>query len=883
MNEAINKADQLLSSVQKAEIKKTQAKLRVFFGMSAGVGKTYAMLKAAHRAKNEGKDIVIGFAESHGRIETSQLFKGLEFIPLKKIHYRDKEFEELDLDAILARKPEIVVIDELAHSNIPGSRHNKRYQDLLEILDAGISVYTAVNVQHIESRKDSVEKITGITIQETVPDSIIERADLIELIDISPSELLQRLREGKVYLGDKAVNAQQNFFKEAPLSALRETSLRLVAERVDRDVQEMTQIGEIQGPLNTNERLMVAISHSPYSEKLIRSARRIAYNLEAPWIAVNVDTGLKLSDKDELQRNKNIELAIELGAKVITITDTNLAQALSTIARQYNVSQIMVGRPSKKSIKDFFEGGSFLDQLIKEAKDIDIHLIKQEDNYKAIKSFSWTGFNSPFIHYCYSFILVSLITLIGYFIQNFIGYHAVGFIFLLGVLAISLIFNLGPILFTALTSALSWDLLFIPPFGTLDISAPEDIMMCTAFFIAAASTGILTSRIRKQKKILKDRGEKNQLLYEISRCLVSERNLTIALTIVLQELEKSFKGKFFIIRASNGSLDLDSTIGSTQLINDHELGVAKWVYEKGNSAGWSTDTLPASKGLYIPLKSSQFKVGVLAYMPENKVLYREQSDLLHIISREIALVLERDIFEKKAKEVEQLEACDKLHQALLSSISHEIKTPLTTIIGTATTIIDLKENSDSKLMKDLLDELLGSAEKLKYIVENLLDMTRIQSESLVLKKEWYDISDIINSIINKNTRLLKNFSVNYKFQEDLPLIFVDYKLLEQALANIILNAAHYSVPGTIITITIISNTDNLIISINDQGPGISEHERTKIFDKFYRISGSTNNGTGLGLYISKEILDLHSASIQVKDGENNKGTKFIITLPLTHG
>ena len=770
MNEPVNKADHLLDSVQKAENKKSQAKLKIFFGMSAGVGKTYAMLRAAHQAKNEGKDVVVGVAESHGRTETLELFQGLEFIPFKKIHYRDKDFEELDIDAVLLRNPDIVVIDELAHSNVPGSRHNKRYQDVLEILNAGIDVYTAVNVQHIESRKDTIEKITGISIQETVPDSIIERANLIELIDIPPSELLKRLQEGKVYIGDKAIKAQQNFFKEAPLSALRETSLRLVAERVDRDVQEMTQLGEIQGPLNTNERLMVAVSHSPYSENLIRAARRIAYNLEAPRIAVNIDTGRKLSDKDELQLNKNIELAIELGAKVITVTDTNLAQALSAVAKQYNVSQIIVGKPKQRSIGDLFEGQSFLDQLIKEANDIDIHIIQQQTAQKQIENFTWIGFNSPIAHYWYSLIFVFLVTLITYFIQNVIGYQAVGFVFLLGVLSISLIFNLGPILFTAFISTVLWDLFFIPPFGTLHISNPADIMMCIAYFITAAVTGILTSRIRKQKKILKERSEKTQLLYEISKYLVSERNLTEALDKILEELARVFKGKFLIIREKkDGLLDINSILGSKEIIDDRELSVAEWAHQRGNSAGWSTDTLPASKALYIPLKTSQFKLGVLGYVPVNKVFSHDYSDLLYTISREIALVLEKDLLEKKAKDFEKLEAFEKLHQALLSSISHELKTPLTTIIGAATTILDLKPNSDKALMEVLLDELLDSAEKLKYIVENLLDMTRIQAGSLTLKKEWYDVRDLINSIVSKNKRLLKNFTINYSFQEDLPL------------------------------------------------------------------------------------------------------------------
>ncbi len=884
MNENQQKSDELLRLIKKSEAKESRAKLRVFFGMSAGVGKTYTMLKAAHQAKNDGKDIVIGIAETHGRIETEALLHGLEIIPKKKISYRENQFEELNIDAILDRKPEIVIVDELAHTNIPGSRHNKRYLDVLELLDAGIDVYTAINVQHVESRKETIEKITGISMQETVPDSILDRADLIELIDISPSELIKRLKEGKVYLGDKADYAQRNFFKEAPLSALREIALRLIAERVDHEIQELTQIGELRGPLNINERLMVAISHSPYSERLIRSARRIAFNLEAPWIAVHVDIGMRLSDFDETQLRKNIELARKLGAHIVTIVDNNLPAALSKIARQYNVSQIIIGRPLKKTFKDFIEGGSLLDQLVKHANEIDIHVIHNEEvKFKATTRGFRFSLNSPVQHYIYSFIFVMALALLSYFLQNYIGYEAIGFIFLLGVLLVSLSFNFGPIVFTAIISTLTWNLLFIPPIGTFHIYKSTDFMICIVYFIAAAITGILTNRVRNQQKVLRERGEKTQVLYEISRTIVGETNIDNALTIILKQLEKTFSGNFFIIKTHPEVHSLGEVIGLKDIIDDKEWGVAKWVFEKQQIAGWSTDTLPSSKGLYLPLKTSQSIVGILVYTPEKHLILSQESfEFLYTIGREIALALEKDLLIEKSREVDKLEAYEKLHQALLSSISHELKTPLTTIIGTAGTILSLKDYSQTQLMQSLMDELLDSAEKLKHTVENLLDMTRIQSKKLTFKKECCDIRDLINSIISKNQRLLKNYHLDIKYQADLSLVWIDSKLFEQALANIILNAANYSPVHSRITIKVNDEGDKQIISINDEGKGIQEIERDKIYDKFYRINNSPSGGTGLGLYISKEIFDLHSASITVVDGENHKGSKFIISLPIEH-
>lgn len=884
MNEN-NKSDALLRLVNKNFEKESRAKLRIFFGMSAGVGKTYSMLKAAHQAQNEGKNVLVAVIEAHGRIETEKLLLGLNSIPKKKLFYKEVELEELDIDKVLEIKPEIVLIDELAHTNIPGSRHNKRYQDVLEILNAGIDVYTTINVQHIESRKEIIEKFTNITVQETVPDSILDRADFIELIDITPNELIKRLKEGKVYLGDKAEEAQRNFFKEAPLNALREIALRLIAERVDRDVQELTQIGELQGPVNVNERLMVAVSHSPFSESLIRAARRIAFNLEAPWIAVNINTGKNLLPEAEIQLKKNIELAGKLGAEVITISDANVSNAISTIARQYNVTQIIIGRPTKFNFRDFLEGGSLVQRLIKELKEIDIHIVHQKQE-KELKSndfkISLKSFNSPLNHYLYSFIFVTILALISNSLKSFLGYQAIGFIFLLAVLFVSLSFNFGPILFTALVSSLIWDFFFIHPYGTFYILKAEDLMMCIAYFFVAAITGTLTNRIREQKRILKERGEKTQILYEISRTLASNVDIDVAILQVLSLLEKSFKGNFFIIKSFNNKLNLEDILGLKNSLNDKEIGVIKWVFEKNQLAGWSTDTLPLSIGLHTPLKTVQSCLGVLSFVPTNPglLLKQEHLDFLHTISREIALALEKQQFEYKAAEVEKLQAYDKLHQALLSSISHELKTPLTTIIGTATTIINLKDFTQTRLMHNLLEELLASAEKLKYTVDNLLDMTRIQSNKLLIRKEWTDLRDLVNSIISKNQIPLKHHLIDFQCINDLKLIFVDSRLIEQAMKNIIINAANYSKRYTTIKINIWEKEDSAYISINDQGSGIALEEREKIFDKFYRIMGSPSGGTGLGLFISKQIFDLHGATINVTAGDDGIGSKFLISIPI---
>lgn len=644
MNQDQNKPEILLQFIKSTEAKQSRAKLRVFFGMSAGVGKTCAMLRAAHQAKSEGKDVVIGLVETHHRQETLDLIQDLEVLARKKTIYRNTELEEFDIDAALKRKPEIIIVDELAHTNIHGSRHYKRYQDVLELLDAGIDVYTAVNVQHIESRKEIIEKVTNIKIQETVPDSILDRADLIELIDISSVELLKRLKEGKIYLENKIEDAQRNFFREAPLNALREIALRLIAEHVDREVQEFTQVGEIEGPINVNDRLMVAISHSPYSEKLIRSARRIAFNLEAPWIAVNIDTGKELSTEDKNRLYKNIDLARKLGAQIINIVDDDIPQALARIAKQNNVTQLIIGKPSRSKLLDYLKGGPLLEKLIREVYEVDIHIIHNEHEKKIKKTKTEIQyFNSPLKHYLYSGVAISLIALLD-LLSPMLSYESIGFIFLLAVLIISLSFNFGPTLFSAFISAIYWNLLFLTHIQSCHIQSGEKFMLNLAYFLVAISTGILTNKIRKQKKKLQEQNERTQLLYELLHYLASKTDLTEALNLIIKLLEKNFNGNFCIIQSKQNFLNTENILGLNCLTDDKELSVAKWTFEKQNMAGWSTDTLPSSRGLYLPLKTINRCLGVLVYIPtdSNSQLSHDSIAFLNTISSEIAMGIERN-------------------------------------------------------------------------------------------------------------------------------------------------------------------------------------------------------------------------------------------------
>jgi two-component system sensor histidine kinase KdpD len=874
--------DALLKALQKTEPADKKGKLSIFFGMAAGSGKTYAMLEAAQNRFKEGIDVVIGVVETHGRVETEALLKGLPSIPKRKIIYRETELGEFDIDAVLSRHPSLVLVDELAHTNAPGSRHAKRWQDVIELLDASIDVYTTLNVQHIESRKESVEAVTGITIRESVPDSILERAAQIELVDITPAGLLQRLHEGKVYTGDMATQAADNFFKEDRLSALREIALRLTAEKVENDLQTLLTLRGMASGWKSTERLLVAVSHSPYSEGLIRATRRLAYALEAPWIAVYVDTGAILNSNDKAQLSKNLALVKELGGETVLSVGPDIAETLRRIAEQRNVTQVIFGRPVRRWFRDIIGGGTPLDKLVRESGKFDVLVLRQDQSGESPKSrFPWPTLESGFLSYWYILWLIGAVSLLNYFFVPIIGYRAAGFIFLLSILLISLFVSLGPILFAAILSSFIWDFFFIPPVGTFTIREPGDVFMGLVYFVVAVVTGTLTHRIRKREKLLRQREERTATLYEIVKAIAATGDKESFIDITTNQLGLALNAKCGVyLSDSNGSLSAVRTTNSPAALNEHEMAVAKYVFEKKKPGGWSTDTLPSADSLYLPLIGTSDIVGVLVLNPGTKTrLLPDDMEFLLTVTRQLAIGIEREILNDKSRQAQQLKESERLHQTILDSISHEIRTPLTAILGASTALMDKEIAGSIEARDELAEELISASERLNLVVENLLDTSRLSSGILKLKSEWCDPKDLISITLETLSKILKTHKITISTPEELPLIFIDFHLMEQVISNLIRNAANATPKGMEIKIEVKVASDSLNIVVSDSGPGIPEEALPNIFKRFFRVVGTPAGGMGLGLWLAKNIVELHGGNISAQN-RHGGGAMFTISLPL---
>lgn len=635
--------DELLKAIQKEEVKEQSGKLKIFFGMSAGVGKTYAMLQEAQQKLKEGINVVIGTVITHGRIETQTLMEGIPIIPEKWVHYRDTVFEELDLERILKEKPSLVLVDELAHTNVPGSRHAKRWQDVIELLDAGIDVYTTLNVQHIESRKDLVESISEIQIRETVPDLVLERASSIELIDIPAQELLKRLSEGKVYLGNQSQIAARNFFKEDTLMALREIALRFTAEKVDHDLHTLLSLGK---GWKTHEKLMVAISPSPTSLQLIRTARRRAFEIDAPLVVLYVDNGKSLSEEEQARLASHLNLARELGAEVVTTEDLDIAAGIQRIAKYKNITQVIVGRtPETPFFLNLFQE-NLIGRLEKKNKQLDI-LILRQDGVKSSEQvaslpFSW---QSPLRDYGYAIAAVMAVTVIAFLLNHLIDHEPIGLFYIIGILFLGLRVGQGPIFFATLLSTACWYIFFISPNATLLSFSLADLVLVVVFFISAILIGLLTSRISKQDQFLKAREKKLQHLYEIEKEMASATDFQDLRSKINHELETIIAGRFeLLIEEAGKGLNFRDAVQDLQ--DEKEQATAEWVYLNGNSAGWSTTTLPTSKGLYLPLKFLKKTNGVLVYYPEperKKPLAMEELNFLQTVGQQLAIILEKHL------------------------------------------------------------------------------------------------------------------------------------------------------------------------------------------------------------------------------------------------
>jgi len=870
--------DELLQALKKEQSRESSGRLKIFFGMCAGVGKTYDMLKAAHAAHERGIDVVIGYVETHGRAETVALVDGLPLIPRRRVEYKGTSLEEMDLDAILARKPALVLVDELAHTNAPGSRHAKRYMDVEELLDGGIDVFTTMNVQHLESRADTVAQITGSIVRETVPDSIMARADDVEVIDISPDELLGRLAEGKVYTPDRSRRAVDNFFRKGNLTALREMSLRVTADRVDHQLREYMRDQRITGPWKTGQRVIVGVSASPHSVELIRWAARIASSQDSSWVAVHMEASQPLTDADKEQLAKNIKLARELGAEVMSTPGENLAEALIRVARRENCTQVIIGKPRPGY---FRRQGSVLAELIEKSGALDIHVVggdaQEEDR---IGRHSWMPeFHSGPGSYAAALLITLAVALACFPWSHTIGSQIVALLLLFTVSILPLRFGMGPVLAAAAMSAAAWDYLYIEPIFTFSVSRPADMLMLVMYFCIAAVTGVLSTRTRSQERVVREREERAIALSTLSEALAEAQTKDAVAEAAVTNIRRFFNADAVVfLGQTDGDIFTGPHPSSTYVAGEKEMTVAAWVYWNEKRAGKFTQTLPSGECTFFPLSGPRYPLGVVGLRLQ-EALSIDQDQLLDNFIRQIASAVERETLNDITKKAVVVEESEKLYRTLFNSISHEMRTPLSAILGSSETLLRDQAEADPVLRKDLSKNIHEAAERMNRLVENLLDMSRLESGLLQPSMDWCDPQDIIHGPLKKLSRELAGYAVVTEVDDDLPLLKVDYALIEQVIINLVVNATLYSPPGSRITLAARAENTAFVLTVENSGPVIPAGQEERIFDKFYRLPGSRPGGTGLGLSIARGFVQAHHGTLTAEAGRRD-GARFIIRLPL---
>ncbi len=867
----------LLDSLKRTEESSRRGKLKIFFGMCAGVGKTYDMLKAAHIEKAKATQVVIGIVETHGRKETEALLHGLTVVPRRAETYKGAFIDEMDLDAILALKPDLVLVDELAHTNAPGSRHKKRFQDVLEILDNGIDVYTTLNVQHLESRADTVAQITGSIVRETIPDSVFAMASEVELVDLPPDELLKRLEEGKVYTPDSSHLAARNFFRKGNLTALREMALRLTAERVDHQLRELMQSQRISGPWKSGQRLIVGLSASPGTVSLIRWARRTAYTMDATWVGVYVETSRRLDEQSKTQLGKNMDLARELGAEIITTADEDIARGLLRVAHEQHATQILVGKTSNAA---FFRK-SLLDRLIESSGELDVYVVGGNDPEKR-QSIRWKlpEFYSGAQQYVISTVAILLLGAACYPMRQIIGYQTVSLILLLAVALLPLRLGTGPVISAAALSALLWNFLFIPPQFTFAIAQPHDILMFGAYFVIAAVMGVLTTRVRAREKAVRIREERAVALYALTNDLSRAHSLDEVVEAAVSNIRKFFQAEVVLfLSESDGDLFKKQHPSSSFVVDEKEAGVAAWVYWNEKKAGKFTDTLPSTQAMYFPLSGPRYPLGVIGVKPADTARpSMEQETLLNNFIRQISSSLEREQLNELTRKSMLVAESERLYKNLFDSLSHEFKTPIASILGTTEQLMHDRLFMENKYA-GVAQELFDAATRLNRLVANLLDMTRVESGLLKPKLDWVDIADLISTTLRKMKQDLEQHKVEVQVAEKVSLMKLDFGLMEQALTNLLHNASVHTPPGTRIIIKATEDDNECSISVTDNGPGVPDEVAGKLFQKFFRVPGSGPGGTGLGLSIAKGFVEAHGGTITFEHLSGG-GSRFTIHLPL---
>lgn len=871
--------DQLLASLMQEEKMTHRGRLHIFFGMCAGVGKTYTMLKVAREERKKGTDIIIGYVETHNRKDTEELAEGFELIPRKGIEYRNAVIREMDIDSILVRKPEIVLVDELAHTNAPGCRHLKRYQDVIELLDNGINVYTTLNVQHLESRSETVAQITGIIVRETLPDEIFENADEVELVDLPPDELLQRMSEGKVYTADQSKEAIENFFRKGNLTALREMALRIVAERVDRQLHDYMQKNRIKGPWKSGPSLLVAIDYRQNSMRLLRWAKNLSYSMGATIQAIYVETLYKLTPKEREQLDKNFNLAKQLGIQSRIVTNNDIVRAIVDFAQKENVTHIIVGKPRIRNIRSMFQLGNFVNRLIRFSGNIDVYILgadKQAKDYYR-KKVSIPPFTSNFAQYSITTVYVVLTSILFYLLRDYLGYQIVSFGLLFLVSILALFYGTGPILLAAIESSLIWDYFFIPPQFTLHIEQPVDLLMLLMFFIIALLNGILTSRVRRQEKKIRIREERTHALYQLTKDLTAASSADEVTKIAVRYIRKYFQIESVIfLKNEYGTLESKVDDEKKIIFSENDMSIAAWVFKHSLKAGKHTDTLPSGKFTFYPLMGNSGNMGVVA-VEHVTVFTQGEQQFWEAFLSQISGKFEREVLKEAAKKAYFLNESDKLYKTLFNSISHELRIPVTTIMGVSDTLLTQEYPEDTR--KKLYQQINLASVRLNRLIENLLNMSRLESGLISPNPDWCDLRDLANKVINLLEQELRPFKKAIIIPADMPLVRFDYGLTEQAIYNLMLNATQYAPEGSRIRLKMFYDNGLLVIQVMDRGKGFPESDLPSIFNKFYRGKDAMAGGTGLGLSIVKGFVEAQRGSVSAENRQNG-GAKFTMMIPV---
>ena len=883
MDERRPSPDELLVQLKIDEERERQGKLKIFFGSAPGVGKTYAMLEAAREKRSEGLDVVAGIVETHGRRETEALAEGLEIIPRREIEYSGTVLREFDLDAALKRKPGVILIDELAHTNAPGCRHKKRWQDVFELLASGINVYATLNVQHLESLNDIVAQITGVVVRETLPDFVLDRADEIEIIDLPPEDLLQRLKEGKVYVAELAERAKQNFFRTGNLLALREIALRRTAERVDEQMQTYRQIKGVKEVWPAAERIIVCVGANPRSIRLIRAAKRMAAGLHAEWIALNIEAPatVKPSESDLRQLADHMRLAESLGAETVTLSGQKASEEILNYARSRNVTKIIVGKPTHPRWKDKIFG-SFLDEIVRGSGDIDIYVITGEAGEPATRLSARPVLRRwQMKDWLISIGSVVICTGLATVISPYVILVDLAMVYLLGIVVTASFTGKGPSLLSTLLSVAAFDFFFVPPYFTFAVHEAKYLFTFGVMFVIAFVISRLTLRVREQASAARQREKRTAALYNLSRELAHERGFERLSAAAIRQIGEVFSSKAIVlIPGEKGILEVPFMGPNAFALDRREASVAQWTFDHQQRAGLGTDTLPGSKALYLPLVASSKTVGVLGILPGPSVgtFDQDQVHALESFANQTALAIERAFLAEEAQQALLQAETETLRNTMLSSVSHDLRTPLAAITGAASTLLQQDVVLDQFNRRELLQTIYEESDHLNQLIRNVLDMTRLEAKAITVKKEWQPLEEIIGVVLNRLSDRFKGRSLSADLPEDLPLILFDTLLIEQVLMNLLDNALKYSPQGTPIELSATVKGNEVLVEIADRGPGIPPGSDERIFEKFVR-GAATGGGIGLGLTICRAIVAAHEGRIWAEDRPGG-GAIFRFTLPL---